>query len=192
MPDRAEDESLPQLLRDAAAALDEAGLAWALIGGCARNAYAEPRATRDVDLVVEVDARRQAKLDAALAARGLVPATRVGESDDAVPDLVLYRDPDGRRLDVLFAHTAFEQSALARRRRLVPFANTEAAVVSAEDLIVYKLLADRPQDRADIVAVVRTLNLQGKPLDWTYVDEWCATWEVGDRFERLRVELSLA
>jgi hypothetical protein len=44
-----------QLLLDAGSALETAGIAYAVIGGCARNAYAEPRATKDVDFVAAGD-----------------------------------------------------------------------------------------------------------------------------------------
>ncbi len=106
-----------------------------------------------------------------------------------VPDLVLYRDAAGRRIDVLFAHTDFERSALSRRRTLTPFGETTAQVVSVEDLVVYKLIADRPQDRADIAAVVEAQQVRGEPIDWAYVERWCDAWEVRDRLSALRAEL---
>ena len=37
---------LSALLADAKAALEQAGARYALIGGCARNVYASPRATK--------------------------------------------------------------------------------------------------------------------------------------------------
>ena len=181
-------DDLAALLRDALGALDEAGLDRALIGGCARNAYAEPRATKDVDLVVEVDESKLATFEAALARRGFTAATRVGAAG-GVPDLALYRDAAGRRVDVLFAHTDFEREALARSRAGTPFAGITLPVVTAEDLIVYKVLADRPQDRADVHDVVRAVRARGHELDWSRVEAWCDAWEVRPRLERLRAEL---
>lgn len=171
--------------------LESVGVSWAVMGGCARNAYAEPRATKDVDFVVEADPVRFVRLEAALKRGGFVQGSAVSEPGEPVPDLVLYRDTAGRRVDILFAHTAFEQSALARRKVLAPFGNTRAQVVSVEDLIVYKLIADRPQDRADIAAVVEAQRMRGEPIDWSYVEQWCIAWEVHDRLTARRLELGV-
>lgn len=51
--------------------------------------------------------------------------------------------------------------------------------VSVEDLIVYKLLAWRPQDRDDIAEVLAA----GHELDTRYIEHWAAQWEVLDRWE---------
>lgn len=181
-------DGIPALLTEARSAIEEAGLAFAVIGGCARNAYAEPRATKDVDFVVEVDERRYPKLVDALARRGFACATTVADGTHAVPDLALYRDPEGRRVDILFAHTELERAALARSEPREPYAGVVLAVVSPEDLLVYKLVADRPQDRADIAAVLATFAIAGRAIDWPYVERWCDVWDVRPRLDRLRAE----
>lgn len=180
---------IPGLLLAARAAVEEAGLAFAVIGGCARNAYAEPRATKDVDLVVEVDPERYPRLEEALLRRGFRRATAVGDPEEPVPDLCLYRDDAGQRVDVLFAHTSLERSALERSEPREPYAGVEIAVVSPEDLMVYKIIADRPQDRADVAAVIGALTLAERPIDWSYVERWCDEWDVRGRLDRLRAEL---
>jgi hypothetical protein len=78
------------------------------------------------------------------------------------------------------------RSALARRKRLAPFGKAQVNVVSIEDLIVYKLIADRPQDRADIAAVVAAHRIGGEAIDWAYIEEWCDVWNVRDRLQTLR------
>jgi hypothetical protein len=52
---------LEQVVRDAGEALEALGFEWALVGGLAVSARAEPRFTRDVDLAVSVVADRQAE-----------------------------------------------------------------------------------------------------------------------------------
>lgn len=175
-----------QLLIDARSALETAGVAYAVIGGCARNAYAEARATKDVDFVVAGDAASHEAAMSALAERGFVPASSVGEASDPVPDLVLYRDANQRRVDVLFAKTAFERSALARREHRAPYDAIQLPVVSPEDLIVYKLIAGRTQDFADVEMVVAALAAANRAIDWAYIDRWCDEWDVADRAARVR------
>jgi hypothetical protein len=175
-----------QLLLDAGSALETAGIAYAVIGGCARNAYAEPRATKDVDFVAAGDLASYEAAVKALAARGFLQATTVGEETEPVPDLVLYRDTNRRRVDILFAKTEFERSALARRETRAPYDAVQLPVVSPEDLIVYKLIAGRTQDFADVEVVITALAVEQRALDWTYIDKWCAEWDVAERAARVR------
>ena len=51
-----------------------------------------------------------------------------------------------------------------------------------EDLVILKLLADRPVDRQDIEALVMTFS----SLDWTHIEKWCRAWEIEDRLKILK------
>lgn len=183
-------EGIPKLLAEALDVMAEAGVEAAVIGGCARNAYAEVRSTRDVDLVVAVSEERYPTLTELLARRGFHRGSAVGAEHGGVPDLELFRDAGGRRLDLLYAHTEFERSALSRRETREPYAGVRAPVVSPEDLVVYKLIAGRTQDRLDIVAMIEALEPHGRVLDWSYVERWCDAWEIRGALERLRAELA--
>jgi hypothetical protein len=175
-----------QLLIDTQTALDSAAVPYAVIGGCARNAYAEPRATKDVDLVVAGDLTSYAAVEQALQLGGFTRASGVQAPDDSVPDLVLYRDARGRRVDVLFAKTEFERSALARREWRSSFESIRLPIVTPEDLVVYKLIAGRTQDWADVEQVLLALAIEARSFDWEYVEGWCRAWDVADRVERAR------
>jgi len=177
---------IPGLLREARAALLEADVPHAAIGGCARNAYAEPRATKAVDFVADASASSYGAVVAALGARGFVRATAVSQPDDPVPDFEMFRDAAGRRIDLLFAKTDFERSALDRAETRAPYDGIPVPVVTPEDLVVYKLVAGRTQDWADVEVVLRTLLLGSRAIDWPYVERWCAEWEVSDRLSELR------
>ena len=181
-------DPIPDLLRDALSILESAGAEAALIGGCARNAYADVRPTKDVDFVVAVDRENYDVLRDAARARGFLRGTAVGAAAGEVPDLELFRDPSGRRIDFLYAHTEFERSALARATTRSAY-GMEVRVVSLEDLVVYKLLAGRPQDRLDILAMLAALDAGASPIDWAYIEHWCVVWDASAALDRLRAEL---
>lgn len=61
-------------------------------------------------------------------------------------------------------------------------------VASPEDLVVYKLLADRPRDREDIRAILRTQQRTARRFDWEHVERWVAFWQIAERLERLRTD----
>lgn len=59
-------------------------------------------------------------------------------------------------------------------------------VATMEDLLVYKLIADRPRDREDVAAMLRTQLRAGARIDWAYVERWARFWEISDRLAELR------
>ena len=128
-----------EVLQDAIARLEGAGIAYMLTGSVALSYYAEPRMTRDVDLVVELD-RRDAKSVADLFA----PDYYVSADDVA-------RAISGRtmfnvlhlgklvKLDLIVRKdTAYRRREFGRRER-VQLPGFDAWIVSREDLILSKL-----------------------------------------------------
>jgi hypothetical protein len=182
-------DPIPTLLAEADGALRAAGVRAAVIGGCARNAWAEVRPTKDVDFVVEVSEGKYPDLVKSLASIGFRRASAVGGAPGVVPDLELFRDASGRRIDLLYAHTDFERSALTRAEVREPYAGVSLPVCSPEDLVVYKLLAGRPQDLLDIQAMMAALTSGNRPVDWAYVERWADVWEIREPLDRLRASL---
>jgi hypothetical protein len=176
---------LDRLLDVAAEVIEACALDAALIGGCARNAFAPPRATKDVDLVARLSPEAYAQLVGHLRARGFAPINAVtSELGDPVPDITIFREASGGRIDVLASKTEFEDQALSRATR-----SGRLRVVSVEDLLVYKLIAGRPRDLADVEEIARTQIRAGRTIDWSHVEKWLAEWGEVDRLAQLRREL---
>ncbi|HEV2368649.1 MAG TPA: hypothetical protein VGR90_02160 [Acidimicrobiales bacterium] len=154
-------------LEPTTAVLDRVGARWALMGALAALRYrSEPRLTTDLDLLVEpheglADAFRAEGLD-------------VREIADAgePPHLLLIRG-SGRRVDLLLVTVDYQRVALDR---------AVDGALTAEDVVVHKLIAWRPRDRDDVVSIVRS----GTPLDEVYIDHWAGEWEVADRWREVR------
>ena len=184
-------DPLVDLVARTARMLDAEGFSYALIGALARNAWARPRATTDADFAVSVGADQVDRLRAALAALGLLVRKELPDrAGGPVPELLLLvdgRDPT-LRLDLLVAHTPFEASVLARRVRTT-VAGVELFVATAEDLLVYKLVAGRPRDLADVEEVARTRADLGAEVDWAYVERWADAFGVAGRVAALRTRL---
>lgn len=163
----------------------------AVVGGLARNAWARPRATTDADFAVILEVPQVEPLLDELARAGLMVrrASKVDPSDE-VPDLLLLRTAGEIefRVDLLVAKTPFEMSALGRKVRTT-VANHECDVVSAEDLLVYKLIAGRPRDLADADDVARARRAAGAKIDWSYVRRWVAEFGYESRVDDLERQL---
>lgn len=173
------------LLRRVVESCVAAGVRYAVIGAVARNAWAPPRATTDIDLAVVVAADTYRVLLAELDRRG-VSLQRTVTSDQAavVPDIALLEGPPGivRRADLLVAKTDFEIEA---ERSVTHDIGVRCHVVRPEHLIVYKLIAGRPRDFSDAGEVLRTRTLAGQPVDIDAVRRWTDEWGVTDRLQQL-------
>jgi predicted nucleotidyltransferase len=186
---------MPNRLTDVLSALiDSAGArgSVALIGAVARNAWAPPRATTDLDVAIAASSDVIESVQRALTALGYEQVrSHRADPEDALADLVVLRAPKGglRQVDLLVAKTAFESEVL-RRAVLVEIGGVSAPVATPEDLIVYKLVADRARDRDDISAILRTQSRAGREIDWAYVERWAGFWSVLDRLAALRAARS--
>ncbi len=75
---------------------------------------------------------------------------------------------DGTFIDLFFAMHAFHESCQRRAVRM-PFDGGFLPILSAEDLVVFKVLFNRPKDWFDIEGVLAT---QAERFDGDYVLRW--------------------
>jgi predicted nucleotidyltransferase len=147
--------------------LNASGVAWALVGGFAVSARAEPRLTRDVDAVVAVrDDTGAERLVRHLSTGGWRPTVVVEQ--DAVGRLATVRfefgppSDRGAVLDLLFASSGAEAEIAAAAEALEILPGLRVPVARAGHLVVLKLLArddvHRPQDAADLRALLPALD----------------------------------
>ena len=133
-----------------------------IIGGMAVIARGVPRLTVDVDATVWGADVELLELFGTLAEQGIVP--RVQDALEFARErqvLLLRHEPTGTPMEVSIAWLPFEREALENATP-VQFAGVEVPVALPEDLVVYKALAWRDQDRSDIE---RLLVLHGKGMD---------------------------
>jgi hypothetical protein len=133
----------------------------AIIGGLAVQRWGEPRQTRDVDLALLTGLGNEALFVDALLQR-YTPRRKDARQFALERRVLLISTEAGIPLDLSLAALPFEERLIARASA---FAFAPAAVVatcSAEDLVVLKAFADRPQDWIDIEGV---LVRQGRALN---------------------------
>ncbi|MCL4809906.1 MAG: nucleotidyl transferase AbiEii/AbiGii toxin family protein [Thermoanaerobaculia bacterium] len=151
---------LETALRAIAAGLDRRGLRWALVGGLAVSARAEPRTTRDVDVAVAVpdDAAAEA-LVFSLGTEGWEVAAAVEQSAAGRLATIRLRPPFDRRgrgvvVDVLFASSGIEPEITREAERLEVLPGLVVPVARLGHLIAMKVLSrddrTRPRDAEDL------------------------------------------
>jgi hypothetical protein len=126
-----------------------------VVGAYAVGVYAQPRATKDLDVLVKADPENAEALFAALAEFG-APLSGMTPADFAAPGpfFRMGRAPIG--IDILTAIDGVEFDAAWERR--VDFVcdhetNLKARFISRQDLIATKRASGRMQDVADIEAI---------------------------------------
>ncbi len=159
------------------AVFDAEHLDWALIGGLAAIEHrAGRRETVDVDFVISGIAdleRRLAQMEPA--------KLRVLKESDGTPYLVQGETADGMHFDIYIASIDFEDAVLATK--------DENHVASAEAVILYKLMAMRPQDVDDIRSILDAHPDFGG-LDLEFIEHWANELDVLDRWHELSAEVS--
>lgn len=169
------DDAVERLLRAAAGIEPRAGVRTCLIGGLARGIWAPRRATADVDVIVDV--ADPWSLIPVCEQLGLVAVPREVEALRAAA-MTRLRLPDeltgDTRLDVIGRSHDYYDRVFARSIT-VDVLGVAMRVACAEDVIVLKTLAGRPQDRADIGDIVAA---QGATLRREIVRDECAALEI--------------
>jgi hypothetical protein len=151
-------------LRRIAADLEAADRVWCLIGGLAVSARAEPRTTRDVDVMVSVadDADAEGVIFS-LQGVGYRVLTVLQQSATGRLATVRLLPPDeherGVLVDLLFASSSIEPEIAAAAERLRVLPKLTVPVARIGHLMALKLLAHddrrRPQDWDDARALLR-------------------------------------
>jgi hypothetical protein len=121
-----------------------------IIGGIAVIARGVPRQTVDIDATIWGEAITIDQLVAELARDGIVPRTAdAGEFARRHQVLLLRHASTGTPLEISLAWLPFEREALNRSSE-VDFGGVAIRVAAVEDLVIYKAVAWRDRDRADI------------------------------------------
>ena len=165
-----------------------------LIGGAiAEWAWGEPRATRDLDIVINLPIKAVSRFSKELEKRNmLVPVDIILDAmleDRADIPLNAIHMYSGLKADLYFMREgdALRQSAF-QRRVLVDYGPPigKVYVHSPEDLILYKLmylgLSGQPKHARDIAAILRAKKNQ---LDLGYIEEWVTQLGLGSVWKEI-------
>jgi len=154
---------IEEALRSLVEFLEREKVPYMLVGALAGLAWGLRRATFDVDLTVwagDGEDALAARLSGAFRSRAPDPRTFVRDTG------VLPIEVGGVHADIIFGRLPYEESAI-RRAPVVPVSGLNLRVCSAEDLIVHKIVSERPRDLEDVKDIIQA---RGKTLDRAYLD----------------------
>ncbi len=140
--------------RDLLRAFSDASVRFLVVGAYAVAAHAEPRATGDLDLLVEPTAENARRAHAALRAFG-APLHELSEADLAEPGVVFQIGLPPRRIDLLTSITGVDFETAWGGRLVVRYGGVECFVIGRDALIENKRRLGRPRDLADLELLER-------------------------------------
>ena len=163
------------IVRDVSARLEDGGLAYMLTGSMAMNYYAQPRMTRDIDLVVAL-----ASQDIDTVMRLFTPDYYV--SREAVRDSIaheslfnLIHQESVIKVDCIVRKSSPYRRAEFERRQRITIEDFATWIASKEDLILSKLWWAK--DSHSELQLRDVKNLASTGWDADYLDRW--TKELG-------------
>ncbi|MFO7898096.1 MAG: hypothetical protein R6V58_03435 [Planctomycetota bacterium] len=178
------DSEQVQFVRQIAQRLDKAGIPYMVTGSVALSFYAQPRMTRDVDVVVACEP-------------GDAPTiTRLFEEECYVDEEVV-RSAIRNRSMFNIIHNAWIQKAdfIVRkdeeyrklefeRRRRADLKGVSVSIVAPEDLLLSKLRWARDSESELQLGDARAIATSGTELDRAYLEKWAEKLGLSDLLER--------
>jgi len=176
------------------AAIEAAGGAYFVGGSLASSFQGEPRATNDVDIVLELPLGRVDRLVAALGPEFEVDTDMLRDALLHGRSCNIFYLPIVMKVDLFGVGPApFDESEFARRRPVVVRGAQALVIKSPEDTVLRKLLWYREggyvseRQWRDVVEVLR---VSGAQMDGGYLAEWAKRLKVSDMLERAKAEAS--
>ena len=169
-----------------ASRLRDAGIPYMITGSVALAVYAQPRMTRDIDVVIECESDDAPRIVDLFKPDCYVEEAEIREAVTHASmfnvihnewivkaDFIVRKDDEYRRLEF-------------SRRREARIGGEVVSVVSPEDLILSKLVWSRDSGSELQIRDVRSLFAAGIDLDWPYLEKWAAVLDVSDRLAEVR------
>jgi hypothetical protein len=141
--------------KDLLSAFHAHGVKYLIVGGYAVIFHAQPRTTKDIDLLIQADPANAQAIYGALTEFGM-PLGEIRAEDFANRGNFFRFGYEPRCVDILpdIPGVDFESAWKRRVEGVIdPVTGLKALFISAEDLIATKLAAGRPQDLADVEAI---------------------------------------
>ena len=155
-----------------ASRLDSAGIPYMMTGSMAMAIYSVPRMTRDIDLVVDVKPVDVDKIVDLFSDDCYIDRDRVRQAvNDHSIFNIIHNEWVVKADFIIKKNEEYRREEFERRKELV-LENIKLSVVSAEDLILSKLLWGKQSQSALQLRDVRQILSTVSTLDWKYMKKW--------------------
>ena len=171
------------ILRDVAIRLERAHLAYMLTGSMALNYYAEPRMTRDIDIVVSVSSADTRRIIEVFTPDYYISSEAVeGSIRDESMFNAIHLESVIKVDCIVQKSTPYRRTEFERRKR-IRIHDFEVWITTREDLIISKLHWARDSQSELQFRDVKNLGVEN--LDSPYLNHWTEQLGLSDIWKRL-------
>ncbi len=158
--------------------LDRKSVPYMVTGSVAMNYYAEPRMTRDIDIVIELE-RKDAETIYNLFKDDFYVSLDVIEQEIEIRGMfsIIHLEEIVKIDFIIRKESGYRELEFSRRRK-VKIDDFEAYIVSPEDLILSKLFWAK--DSHSELQLNDVKNLLQENVDMDYVEKWAKELEIDD------------
>jgi hypothetical protein len=176
--------SVEQVFSKVQRALDTAGVPYMITGSYASSVHGEPRASKDIDIVIAPTRDQLVRL------MRLFPPDEFGAQEEAALEAMSYNSmfnvidyETGWRIDFIFRKNRPFSVQEFKRRHVVALSGLQLFVASPEDVLIAKLeWAKMGESQRQIEDAAGILRIQGEHLDREYVEKWVRELELGTQW----------
>jgi hypothetical protein len=161
-----------KFIRLIATRLDEGGIPYMMTGSMAMAIYSQPRMTRDIDLVVELDPANGDRFVELFREDCYIDDKAVKDAINRTSMFNVIHKEWSAKADFIVRKNQEYRKVEFFRRRKVSIEQVDVSVVSVEDLILSKLVWSK-ESRSELQLMdVRRLIASNPGLDWDYLNKW--------------------
>ena len=174
------------VLTAVAARLDAAGVEYMLTGSVAAGWYAQPRMTRDIDLVARLYPHHAVALADTLGDEFEVDLDIVRTAIAERRAFSLFHRRSIQKVDVIVRQDSDYEVEKFERRRVVEIEGQPVSIIAPEDLILSKLLWAKQTPSELQLRDVRAIMAAEPDVDWGYIDRWAIRLTVASLLREVR------
>ncbi|MDP2660313.1 MAG: nucleotidyltransferase [Dehalococcoidia bacterium] len=161
-----------EVLQDVVRRLEEAGLPYMVTGSLAVSFYAQPRLTRDIDIVLEIGSGDVARLNDLFARDFYIDQAAIQDAINRRSSFNIIHNASIIKIDFIVRKPDVYRKVEFKRRRKMMIDGAEVAVVAAEDLVLSKLIWGKDSHSELQMGDARSVLKQAKELDYSYMERW--------------------
>lgn len=152
--------------------LHDSQISYAIIGAYAVAAWGVVRATKDMDFIADIPSDKVPLIVKEFQSKGFQTELRPGDTEDPVKGvlkLTYKTDKVKEDIDILLGIKGLPKD-IYKRVVNIPILGINTPVISAEDLVIAKLLAGNPLDVEDAKKILKVMA--GK-IDLNFIENFC-------------------
>ena len=170
------------IVRDISHRFQQAGIAYMLTGSMAMNYYAQPRMTRDIDVVIAIAPEDVHRLAASFRPSYYVSEESIRESIVHESIFNLIHEDTVIKVDCIIRKRSEYRRLEFERRQRISILDFTTFIVSKEDLIISKLFWAK--DSHSEIQLGDVKNLLATGYDAAYLQRWTRELGLDNLFEK--------